>query len=60
MLASTVGARQDGKGAVADFVLHKGQDAVFVLREVRAQESECSACSAREGIELFEQTADYW
>ena len=60
VLASTVGLKQNGQGVGADFILDEGQTAVFVLRELLENETQCDVCSIREGKELFQRTTDYW
>jgi GH15 family glucan-1,4-alpha-glucosidase len=59
-LASFFPLEQEGNGAVAEFTLQEEQSAVFVLRQVRA-EDDCGVCfSETEEEELFLRTVDYW
>ena len=59
-LASSVPLSSHERGAHAEFVLQEGQEAVFVLRPLEAEEK-CRRCpSEAETQELFEHTVNYW
>ena len=60
MLASTQTVIKKGQGVVADFTLEEGQIAVFVMREAQGDEQVGKVCSVREGIDLFQETVDFW
>jgi GH15 family glucan-1,4-alpha-glucosidase len=60
-LATAVALTPDGAGGVtADFRLHEGESAVFVLHEIKPGEG-CGLCrSAEEAEEDFEWTVSFW
>jgi GH15 family glucan-1,4-alpha-glucosidase len=60
MMMSTHTVIKKGQGVVADFTLEEGQTAVFVMREAQGDEQVCKVCSVREGIDLFQETVDFW
>jgi GH15 family glucan-1,4-alpha-glucosidase len=59
-LAAPFALTRDGDGVVADFTLHEGENATFVLRrlEPEHQLGGCPGVGASE--ELFRDTVDYW
>ncbi len=59
-MATRVPLKPDGAGVSADFTLHEGQTAVFVLQEI-AQGAGCGITLAEEEAhELFKKTVEYW
>lgn len=64
-LAATVPLTREGQGVSAEFVLHEGEQAVFVLRVVDPDGSRgpsvAGQCPDPEDAEtLFRETANYW
>ena len=60
MVASTQPVIRKGQGIAADFTLKEGQTAVFVMREAQSANHVDKVCSVREGIDLFQETVDFW
>jgi GH15 family glucan-1,4-alpha-glucosidase len=59
-LATHVPLKQNGTGITAEFVLHEGESANFILSEVDGQEG-CLACRSEEEAEqLFRATVVFW
>ncbi len=52
--------KKDGKGVVADFALHEGQEADFVLGELGSKQCPHVSLSPQEADALFRQTVAYW
>lgn len=59
-LATRTPLQQQGNTVWAEFVLHEGQTAVFVLREIEAGATCGVALADEESEQLFEQTVEYW
>lgn len=59
-LSSSVLLKQDGDGAVREFILQEGQSAIFVLQQIEPGAG-CAAClSEKEAVEVFIKTVEYW
>jgi GH15 family glucan-1,4-alpha-glucosidase len=59
-LATEVPLRREGRGVVAEGVVHEGQRALFVLRGVEPGET-CGAPLTEDAADaLFRETVDYW
>ena len=59
-LASAVPLSCDGESVHATFALQEGEEAVFLLRPLKAGEECRRAPSNAETQEVFERTVDYW
>ena len=59
-LASDVPLSCDGESVHATFALQEGEEAVFLLRPLKAGEECRQAPSNAETQEVFERTVDYW
>jgi GH15 family glucan-1,4-alpha-glucosidase len=59
-LASAVPLSCDGESVHATFVLQEGEEAIFVLRPLKAGEECCRSPSNTETQEVFERTVNYW
>jgi len=59
-LASTVPLEEHQGGVVAEFTLHEGETAVFVLRHLLPEVGCGYAVSAEEAEDLFRRTVAYW
>ena len=59
-LASAVPLSCDGESVQATFALQEGEEAIFVLRPLKAGEGCCQSPSNAETQEVFEHTVNYW
>lgn len=59
-LATDIPLQQDERGVFAEFTLHAGQTAVFVLREIDPDSGCGLPLHHEEATELFEETIAYW
>src|ERR1051326_8783606 len=59
-LASAVLFSCDGESVHATFALQEGEEAIFVLRPLKAGEGCCRYPSHAETQDVFEHTVDYW
>lgn len=59
-LATSVPVKENGTGVTADFVLHEGKSATFVLQDVEQDIGCAVGLSEDEAFELFKKTVDYW
>ena len=59
-LASAVPFSCDGESVHATFALQEGEEAIFVLRPLKAGEGCCRYPSRAETQDVFEHTVDYW
>jgi GH15 family glucan-1,4-alpha-glucosidase len=59
-LATKIPLKQNGTGVTADFVLHEGETATFVLQDVEQDIGHAVGLSEEEAFELFKKTVDYW
>ncbi len=58
-LVTDVPLEREGAGVVAEFVVHQGETAVFVFREI--PEGDCGPClSAGQEFEIFNRTVEWW
>lgn len=59
-LMTAIPIQQDGDGVTTEFILHEGQEAEFVLREVKTDVGCGTPLRVTEAQELFERTITYW
>lgn len=59
-LMTALPLQQDGNGVTTEFTLHEGEEAEFVLREVKTDVGCGTPLCATEAQELFERTIAYW
>lgn len=59
-LGSEASIQIDGRGAVAEFVLHSNQTANFVLYRAEKDHSAISSLSEKEVEVVFHETVDFW
>lgn len=59
-LASHISMKQEGSGVVAEFVLHEGQSATFILQDAEGGEGSGLSLSESESAKLFKSTVEYW
>jgi GH15 family glucan-1,4-alpha-glucosidase len=58
-LVTDVAVEPNGCGVAAEFVLHRGETAIFVLREI--PEGACGPClTAGKEFEIFNATVEWW
>ena len=59
-LATRLPLKQEGGGVCAEFVLHEGEETIFVLRQLQPGRGCNPLITEREADQLFKQTVDYW
>jgi len=59
-LATRIPLKRDGVGVSAEFTLHEGQTATFVLQDIEPGAGCGPSLSEAEAAELFRQTVEYW
>jgi len=59
-LATAIPLKQNGKGVTAEFTLHEGESATFILQDVDPNTGCGLGLSEPEAFELFKKTVDYW
>ncbi len=59
-LATRLKLEKNGNGAVAEFTLHEGQSAIFLLQEIKPGEGCTTFLSELGAQELFTRTVAYW
>ncbi len=59
-LATAIPLKQNGKGVTAEFTLHEGESATFILQDVDSNTSCGLGLSEPEAFQLFKKTVDYW
>ena len=59
-LASRIAMKPEGNGVVAEFVLHEGQSATFILQDPEDREGSGLSLSESESAKLFKKTVEYW
>lgn len=59
-LGTTIPLKEEGHGVVADFILHEGEEAAFVLGEAKPGMNDAMPISEQEADDLFKQTVEYW
>jgi GH15 family glucan-1,4-alpha-glucosidase len=59
-LAAPFALTRDGDGVIADFMLHEGENATFVLRQLEGDHQPGHCPGVDESEERFRTTVDYW
>jgi len=59
-LATAIPLKQNGKGVTAEFTLHEGESATFILQDVDPNTGCGLGLSEPEAFQLFKKTVDYW